>query len=297
MSIAVCFDENYTLNGAITLYSASRNIRDGIKIKAYIIDGGVKEKTKKKVKRIESNDLEIIWLNPDLSIFDNLPLSSWTTRVAHARLLLPDLIKEEKILYLDSDMLVVDDIYKLWEIPFNKNIILAWQDSKYPYVNKKKNYKILTGAGMKLVAPYFNSGLLLIDINKWKKGNILNKYIKLLKSIGKSFTHRNQDALNIILENKWKKLNNDWQVATTTFLSNKKEDIELSKKAKIIHFTSIPPGKPGCRHPQKKIFYNYVYDSEYFSKQEYFWWRFVLLIKEIFYKLISKIRFALKRLF
>ncbi len=47
-SITVCFDENYVFNGAMNLYSASQNIRDGIKIKAYIIDGSVKKECNSK---------------------------------------------------------------------------------------------------------------------------------------------------------------------------------------------------------------------------------------------------------
>jgi lipopolysaccharide biosynthesis glycosyltransferase len=296
ISIVVCFDENYALNGAMTLYSTSQNIRDGVKIKAYIINGGVKEKTRKKFKKIESDTLEIIWLNPDLSIFDNLPLSSWTTKAAHARLLVPDLIKEEKIIYLDSDMLVLDDIYELWNVLFGKYIIAASQSLVAPSVNKRPNCNILIEAGMNKKSPYFSTGLLLINTNRWKRKNILGEYISLLKNMGTKFIYRNQDPLNVILENSWKKLDEEWQVTTPTFYSLKKEDQKLAKNAKIIHFTGTPPGFPRCNHPKKKIFYDYVIHSGWFSAIEYINWYIELLIKDFFYMNILKLKSFLKSL-
>jgi hypothetical protein len=46
IAIAVCFDENYALNGAMVLYSAAKNIEKNVKIRAYIVDGGISEKTR-----------------------------------------------------------------------------------------------------------------------------------------------------------------------------------------------------------------------------------------------------------
>jgi lipopolysaccharide biosynthesis glycosyltransferase len=300
ISIAVCSDENYALNAAMVLYSAIMNVQENVKIKAYIIDGGIDETTKKRFgKVIRQTNLEIIWLKPDLSIFDNLPLSSWTTKVAHARLLLPDIIPAniEKILYLDSDMLVIKNLGKLWNVPFDGNILLAWQDSKYPKVYKKPNSQTLISAGMSPSSTYFNSGLFLINISQWKKNNILSKYVKLLTEIGDNCTHCDQDLMNIILEGKWKPIDKHWQVASSKiFRSRAKSDQRMVKKCRIIHFTGVPPGFPRCRHPKKALFYNYVDNSGWFSKCGYFKWRLMLFVKGLYYAYLFSAKGLLKKL-
>lgn len=296
ISIAVCFDENYALNGAMVLHSAAQNIKKGIKIKAYVIDGGVKEKTKKRFKKIAKDNLEIIWLKPDLSIFNDLPLSPWTTKVSHARLLIPNIIPKriKKILYLDSDMLVLDDITELWKLSLGNHVLFALQDLTYSHVHKKTNSQALIAAGMASSSPYFNSGLLFINLFNWGKNDVLSKYIEILYKMGHKFTHCNQDALNIILNDKWKPLNHYWLAANTIYQSSKEGIKKIVKNKKMIHFTGTTPGLVGCKHPLKDIFYKYVFHSSWFSKREYFLWRSNLFIKDIHYSALRKVKLFLK---
>jgi lipopolysaccharide biosynthesis glycosyltransferase len=284
IAIAVCFDENYALNGAMVLYSAAKNIEKNVKIRAYIVDGGISEKTKKRFNRILRNNLNIIWLNPDLSMFDNLSLSSWTTKVAHARLLLPYIIKDDikKIIYLDSDILVIDNIFCLWEVNLNNYLLAAFQDTTYTNVYKKVNSQVLIEAGMNRFSPYFNSGFLLLNKKLCGDENILKDYIEILKSIGNKFTHCNQDAMNIIFKNKWVKLNREKQYEMTSNNYFCKKNKKLKKNLVFIHYTGKTPGFPGCKHPKKNIFYYYVYNSKWFSKKEFITWRSKILINDFY---------------
>lgn len=286
ISIAVCTDENYALNAAMVLYSAAQNVQKESSIKAYVVDGGISDETKKRFKKImKGTKLNIIWLNPDLSIFDNLPLSSWITKIAHSRTLLPYIIPEnsEKILYLDSDMLILEDITKLWDTPLNDVTLAASESSIYSHIYERPDAKTFINAGMDPSSPYFTSGLLLINISKWKENDTLSKYIKILKEMGNEFKYRTQDPLNIILENKWKPIDANWQVIGLIYHSSDLYHKSLVKNAKIIHFTNTPPGFPKCNHPKKSLFFKYVYHSGWFSKGEYLKWRYRLLIKGLYY--------------
>lgn len=289
ISIALCFDENYALNGAMALYSAAENIQKNVKIKAYIIDGGIRKETKERFKKILSRNLDIVWLTPDLSIFDNLPLSSWTTKVAHSRLLLPYIIQDDikKIIYLDSDILVIGDLLNLWKIPLNNYFLAAFQDTTYTNVYKKVNSQVLVEAGMNSFFPYFNSGFLIIDINSWKKNNILLEYIEILRNIGNKFTHCNQDAMNIIFNNKWIKLKKEMQYKNKTNNYFFEKYKKLEEYLVFIHYTGKKPGFPGCKHPKKSIFYEYVYSSHWFSKKEFIIWRTKVQIKDVYNSIVT----------
>jgi len=293
ITIAICTDENYALNGAMTLYSAAINVKENTIINAYVVDAGIKTKTRKRFERtLDLPNVSLSWLKIDLSNFVDLPISPWTSKAAHVRLMLPGLLagKRDKLLYLDSDMMVLGDISKLWEIPMNGICILACQDGKYPQVENCQARDILVELGMKLSDPYFNSGLLLINILRWQKLGITKKTIRLLQEKGVLFSHKNQDALNVVLLNEWNPIDIIWNVGTPHFFSSSNFDKNIVEKAQIIHFTGRPPGFAGCVHPRKQQFNIHVKKSGWFIYPEYLLWKLELIWKNLifdFKKLIS----------
>ena len=276
--IALCFDDYYALNGAMVLYSIAKNIKRNVKIRAYIIDGGIRKETKEKFKKILRRNLDIVWLNPDLSIFDNLPLSSWTTKVAHSRLLLPYIIQDDikKIIYLDSDILVVGDLLRLWKIPLNDCFLAAFQDSTYTNVYKKVNSKVLVDAGMNRLSPYFNSGFLMIDVSLWKKYDILRKYIEILGNIGNQFTHCNQDAMNIIFNNKWKQIKKEIQYDNNTHICSLKKMEKITGRislsillVKLLDFQNANILKKNYSITMSTVQNGFLKKSLYYGKLKY----------------------------
>lgn len=293
ITIAICTDENYAINGAMALFSAAINVKENTIINAYVVDAGIKTKTRRRFERtLDLPDVSLSWLKIDLSSVVDLPISPWTSKAAHVRLMLPDLLagKTDKLLYLDSDMLILGDISKLWEIPMNELCVLACQDGKYPQVENCQAKDTLVELGKKPSDPYFNSGLLLINILRWQKLGITKKTISLLKRKGVLFSHKNQDGLNCILQGEWGQLDNSWNVCTSRFDSDDQNDRRITQEAKIIHFTGKPPGLIGCRHPKRELFYKYVKDSNWFSNIEFFLWRTNLEIRDSVYFSIKRVR-------
>lgn len=94
--------------------------------------------------------------------------------------LLADLVPEipNKILYLDIDMMAADDISKLYNIDI----------SEYEYAAVKEKY------GSIFISPdYINAGMLLLNMEKIKKTNLLEKARKLIKN--KKMLFADQDAI------------------------------------------------------------------------------------------------------
>lgn len=68
--------------------------------------------------------------------------------MTYARFLISKIIPEERVLYLDSDLIVDKPIDELFEIPFNGNLIMAVPD--YGYIGKP-GYKNIYNAGVMVI--------------------------------------------------------------------------------------------------------------------------------------------------
>ena len=76
------------------------------------------------------------------------------------RIAIPELFRGsqiERLLYMDCDMIALDDVAKLWTVDLGENIIAAVEDAGVPSTFGKMAIPAESMC-------YFNSGLLLIDV-------------------------------------------------------------------------------------------------------------------------------------
>lgn len=113
-----------------------------------------------------------------------------------ARLLIDKLLPDDvdRILYLDGDTIVRGSLKELYNLDLENNIIAAGNE---PTVDRKRK-QLLGLDGY----PYFNSGVLLIDLNKWKKENVGEGIMEYYKNNLDKITAPDQDAINGFLRGK-----------------------------------------------------------------------------------------------
>ncbi|MDR3289730.1 MAG: hypothetical protein LBT02_00395 [Rickettsiales bacterium] len=110
----------------------------------------------------------------------------------------------DKLIYLDNDTLVVDDINKLYNENLENYAVGGILDIGFPLEEMEENEKFLQ---LSKTDYYFNSGVLLINTKKWIEDDITNKLIMTGKKYGKKLKYPDQDALNIVFStNKFKLL-------------------------------------------------------------------------------------------
>src|SRR5699024_10844753 len=78
-----------------------------------------------------------------------------------------------RVLYLDCDTLIVDSIRDLWNIDLEGNTIAALKDSFSKYY--RKNISLDQNDIM------FNSGVMLIDMDKWRQNKVEEKVLNFIK--------------------------------------------------------------------------------------------------------------------
>jgi lipopolysaccharide biosynthesis glycosyltransferase len=101
----------------------------------------------------------------------------------------------KKVLYIDCDTIVLGNLTEFWNIDFEDNILIAVNDC-FSKLHRKWIYLREDDA-------YFNSGVMLIDMNRWRNFNTEVKIIEAIKCFSE-LPYGDQCLLNTVLSHKTK---------------------------------------------------------------------------------------------
>ena len=268
--IMCCCDDGFIVPLVTMLTSLSKNLEIPL-VKVNIVTYKLSVVQIKQIKQILNyTNLELKFYNGNCIVPDIFPECEQYPKSIYLKLYGLNLVScdIDKILYLDTDLIVLSSIHRLFQIDLNENLLLAVPEmgATLQYASSKNgiyNYKDLNIPGKHKM---LNSGVLLINLKKWRKENILGKMEAY------SEIHRNhirlfdQELFNVFLWNDWQELNPQWNVSTDYYNRkgwllnelNQQEYEMIRKNAKIIHYTKVPkPWIDRCAHPDKRIWEMY----------------------------------------
>ncbi|GAB1545136.1 glycosyltransferase family 8 protein [Scytonema sp. NUACC21] len=287
--VLVCAaDNNYAMPLATTVRSAVANLNNKQKIALYILDGGITKANKARIcKSLDKARVSISWVKPDNKLFEKLVLTRHLTLTCYYRLLITEFLPKEfhKAIYLDTDMIVTGNLAELWAIDMGDNYALAVQDDVELYIGMSDGLRNYREVGLCPDDKYFNSGLLVINLDKWRADDIGNKVIEYIRQ-NTEYVRNDQDGLNAILAGKWGELHPKWnQMPKVHEYSSWKEspfpkDVyqELIHHPCVIHFTNSPKPwyaglKAECQHPKKHLFFEYLDMTDWSGWRDTLWRR------------------------
>jgi lipopolysaccharide biosynthesis glycosyltransferase len=204
MNVVYASNDGYARHLGVSLYSLLEHNKEAVKIHIYILSMGLSEEIKnrllgigtqfeRQVTVLELGDLkerfsyEVDTGGFDLSIMARLFVGE----------VLP--VTEDRVLYLDCDTAVCSSLKRLWEMDLDSYMVgAAMEPTIYPAV--KETIGLLTED------PYFNSGVLLIDLNRWRKENAQKLLLDFYSSRGGKLFAGDQDTINGALKGRIKPL-------------------------------------------------------------------------------------------
>lgn len=249
--IFFAIDDAYTPYLAVALQSLIENANKKYKYLIKILHTNVQEEHMKQIKKYESENVSIEFV--DLSYYiekvrNKLYTRDYYTNTTYFRLFLPELYPQyDKVLYLDSDIIVVGDISELYNTDMGTNLVAAAPDDIIQNSKVFQDYAELV-VGVAKYQYYFNAGVLLMNLDELRKFKFQEKFIYLLETV-KFSVAQDQDYLNRLCKGRVKLVSHDWDVMPYVNNETKPEDI------KIIH-------------------YNFAYKPWHFEDvtyNEYFW--------------------------
>ena len=162
MNISLCTDENFVVPALICLTSVFENNK-GEDVKAYIITDGISEQAWMKFTQLADyykREIEVLVI--DKGYFYGLTVSERFPISMYYRFLLPKMLtNENKVLYLDCDIIVRHSLKALYDTSLQNSALAA--------VVGESCDDIVFENELQIVSKYFNSGVLLINLDYWRK--------------------------------------------------------------------------------------------------------------------------------
>lgn len=239
INVAICVDDNYCQHISPMLYSIDKNTQE--KVDVYLIYYKLKPESLEYIVRLNEvlTNVEIKirklkdYQYERLSLFKETKLPT----EAYFRLLLPELLPEVKrVLYLDVDMLILNDLKELYQTKLGNNVMGVVRD--FPFTNDKNSwaYFLLGDAGER----YFNSGMLLLNLEVMRKNNIVEKFIKFISETSQYYFLGDQDAFNVFFFYDVKVLGNE-----NNYIAENQSILEKTNfDVTIMHYCGFSNPKP-----------------------------------------------------
>ncbi|HKX07346.1 MAG TPA: glycosyltransferase family 8 protein [Stellaceae bacterium] len=200
--VAAC-DPGFAQHLAVMLLSlADANPRHAITV--FVLWNGPSDEGDKLRRVLESTLFQFSIIDLGEGALDDLADGVNFTVTTYARLLIDELLPRdlERVLYLDGDILVRGDIGELWTTDLRGRTVGAVMDlPRYPFNGK---------LGLPADAAYFNAGVLVIDMGRWRQLRIGERTLALAREHPERLTWADQCALNLVLHGDWTALDRVW---------------------------------------------------------------------------------------
>lgn len=188
---------------------------------------------------------------------DELVTNFHFSKANYYRLFIPEAVPYDKALYIDADVVIKGDINELWDIVIDDVFLAAVEDVGFDRHNDLE---------MNPNSKYFNSGVMLLNLKKWREVSVKSKVIEFVKRKPDAIHFVDQCGLNAVIDGYWKPAHPKFNMQSI-FLEisgygaseiNMK-NIEIAIKSPvIIHYTgSSKPWHFLNTHPYKNEYWRY----------------------------------------
>lgn len=273
INILYSSDENYVKHAAASLISLLKNNSDFNNINIFYLENNLSKVSKEKLREIvEGYDRKIIFIDSEqlckkMVKKDDFPLAGY------ARLFISQIADIDKILYLDCDTIINSSLKSLWETEIESYLLAGVQDNPALYM--------VEAIGMDRNDRYINSGVMLINLKKWRETNLEDRFVEFIKSYRGKVPHHDQGVINGVCKDNILILNPKYNFMPQFIMHTSKQikklyniksyytQAELDNAVHspvIIHFITKFYGRPWeekCTHPMKNTYINNLKDTSF----------------------------------
>lgn len=268
MHLALASDTNYAEFVAVVIASATANNQDYIHF--HLLSNGIDSSTIKRLKE------EIPTGKGELHVYDihdlkdrlQIQVPNTIAISSYARLFLPSILPSdvEKVIYVDCDTVIAGDLSELWDTDVQNNYVSGVLDTLPDNESKMK-------VGLSATDPYINAGVLLINLDLWRKEHLQETFIDFLVAHNGHIHHHDQGIINGVCKGRIRIVHPRYN-CTSNYYSHpyellrrtnnpfytEKEYAEARDCPAILHFTEGFFNRPwiaNSRHPMASVYHHY----------------------------------------
>ena len=255
-------DDGYCPFLAVAIQSLIDNSSADNRYLIKILNTDISNENKRRIAKYERDnvDIEFVDLNYYIQkVKDKLYTRDYYSKTTYFRLFLPNLYPQyDKVLYLDSDIVILDDIAKLYNIELGTDLVAAAPDDIIQFNEVFQVYaeKVV---GVADYRRYFNAGVLLMNLHEMRRFRFQEKFIYSLDRITFAVA-QDQDYLNRLCKGRVKLIERTWNRMPIEDSKIRTEDVKLvhcNLAFKPWHFEDIL---------YKEFFWLYAQETEFFDE-------------------------------
>lgn len=231
--IAACCDDNYAPYAGVTMLSALE-ATPYTRMHFHLVSCGISTRNLKFLEDIvHGNGGELSVYEPDHNLYQGLPTHRYGPAV-YQRINLPATIPDTipRILYLDSDTLVLGDLNELWRTDLNGQPVAAVENFS-PTACRDINVDRQS---------YFNSGVLLMDLTIWRSESLHGAVTEYAREHADSLQFVDQCSLNAVLQGRWVRLAARWNQQADVYSVMTKHAEGCSYSVQELNEAFVAPG-------------------------------------------------------
>ena len=227
-------DDNYLPYLAVTVKSISDHATPGNIYDVRILTNGFSDENLAKLLEMELNSVEISVININEVISKHredliIRLRDYYSESIYYRIFISSMFPElERAIYIDCDIVLVDDIAKLYDTDIGDNILGAVSDESIPGVPEFCIY-VEKWVGVP-VREYINSGVLLMNLKQFREERVEERFTELLYKYNFDTVAPDQDYLNFLCNGRIHYLDLSWNKQP------KPDNIIPSSELHLIHY-------------------------------------------------------------
>lgn len=224
--IALGADSGYKEQVLVTIKSICRYDKN---IKFYLINKDIDNAWFNDVnEKLSKFDSTIVDIKIESSDIENFKTLSHISSATYFRYFIPNKISEEKVLYLDSDLIVRSSLDELFNFDLGDKALAASIDMISEVYDKNTRE--------------FNAGVILINNRIWREYDVLKNAMDIHFNRDSELKNADQTVLNILFESNWIELDRkyNYQVGADYIRKIDRINDEYKKieNTVIVHFTT-----------------------------------------------------------
>jgi lipopolysaccharide biosynthesis glycosyltransferase len=259
MLIATAGDDRYAIGIAALAASALLGLHPKDQVRLVILDAGLSDGTALALSdglRRLHGDVVVDVIDIRTVLPRGIPVDPRFGVATWAPFIVPEIAgSAERVICIDADALVHHDLADLWKLDLEGYAFAACRDYRAANVEAglPDMYEHL---GLDGDSPYYNAGVLLIDVAEWKRQRLLEKALSYLRTYAGTVRFADQDALNAVGGRSCLALDPRWnvQVLPLDQIDELPDDpfrdalrhmkATLREEARIVHFVGFKPWQP-----------------------------------------------------
>ena len=259
--LALTSDESYFPGLYCAIASALNAVDPARKVDVKVLDGGLSQSSRDALSRLTdriSRDVDLEFVTADSSVFGTATLGPGQSHMTYCRILLPQLVRAQRLIYLDCDVLVFRDLSELFDFEMTSDKVLAAVPDSETLSLSQDSLVLTKAMNLPMKGAYFNCGVMLMNLGELREQRFYERAVELLTSRTRHYRFWDQSAINFLLHGQIDTLPEYWNRASWRFDAQQDNDLDC-----VLHYTTRAPWFGGSRTPSQVLFETFAEEAAF----------------------------------